>query len=61
MNSSNAANLLENSVISGRQSQSQWSCVWRNTKEHTHYVQGVAYDPLGVYLASQGTDLSVRV
>ncbi len=41
--------------------QSGWSCVWRNTKEHTHYVQGVAYDPLGVYLASQGSDRSVRV
>lgn len=41
--------------------QSQWNCVWRNTKEHTHYVQGVAYDPLGVYLASQGSDRSVRV
>lgn len=41
--------------------QSEWSCVWRNTKEHTHYVQGVAYDPLGVYLASQGSDRSVRV
>ena len=39
----------------------EWNCVWRNTKEHTHYVQGVAYDPLGVYLASQGSDRSVRV
>ena len=42
-------------------SASQWNCVWRNTKEHTHYVQGVAYDPLGVYVASQGSDRSVRV
>lgn len=41
--------------------QSSWKCVWRNTKEHTHYVQGVAFDPLGVYLASQGSDRSVRV
>ncbi len=40
---------------------SMWNCVWRNTKEHTHYVQGVSYDPLGVYLASQGSDRSVRV
>jgi FOG: WD40 repeat len=38
-----------------------WSCIWKNNKEHTHYVQGVAYDPLGVYLASQGSDRSVRV
>eukprot|EP00554_Chaetoceros_debilis_P009423 CAMPEP_0194101434 /NCGR_PEP_ID=MMETSP0150-20130528/2137_1 /TAXON_ID=122233 /ORGANISM="Chaetoceros debilis, Strain MM31A-1" /LENGTH=967 /DNA_ID=CAMNT_0038788045 /DNA_START=209 /DNA_END=3109 /DNA_ORIENTATION=- len=40
---------------------SKWNCVWRNDKEHTHYVQGVSYDPLGVYLASQGSDRSVRV
>lgn len=40
---------------------SEWTCVWRNDKEHTHYVQGVAYDPLGVYLASQGSDRTVRV
>ena len=31
------------------------------TKEHSHYVQGVAYDPLGVYLASMSNDRSVRV
>jgi len=42
-------------------SQSEWNCVWRNSKEHTHYVQGVAYDPLGVYIASQGSDRTVRV
>jgi len=39
----------------------KWNCIWKNAKEHTHYVQGVAYDPLGVYLASQGSDRSVRV
>lgn len=39
----------------------KWNCVWKNTKEHTHYVQGVAFDPLGVYMASQGSDRSVRV
>jgi len=38
-----------------------WNCIWKNAKEHTHYVQGVAFDPLGVYLASQGSDRSVRV
>jgi chromatin assembly factor 1 subunit B len=38
-----------------------WNCIWKNNKEHTHYVQGVAYDPLGVYLASQGSDRTVRV
>ena len=39
----------------------KWNCIWKNNKEHTHYVQGVAFDPLGVYLASQGSDRSVRV
>jgi chromatin assembly factor 1 subunit B len=38
-----------------------WNCVWKNRNEHTHYVQGVAFDPLSVYLASQGSDRSVRV
>lgn len=41
--------------------ESAWTCVWKNAKEHTHYVQGVAFDPLGVYLASQGSDRTVRV
>jgi len=39
----------------------KWNCIWKNANEHTHYVQGVAYDPLGVYMASQGSDRSVRV
>lgn len=30
-------------------------------REHSHYVQGVAYDPLGVYLASMSNDRTVRV
>ena len=33
----------------------------RNSTHHTHYVQGVAYDPLGVYVASQGSDRTVGV
>lgn len=40
---------------------SKWTCVHRNDREHTHYVQGVSYDPMGVYLASQGSDRTVRV
>ena len=40
---------------------SEWEVVYRNTHDHTHYVQGVAYDPLGVYLASMGSDRTVRV
>jgi len=38
-----------------------WQIVHRNSMDHTHYVQGVAYDPLGVYLASMGSDRTVRV
>jgi chromatin assembly factor 1 subunit B len=38
----------------------KWKCVAK-LKDHTHYVQGVAYDPLGVYLATQGSDRTVRV
>lgn len=41
--------------------ESDWQSVYRNSMDHTHYVQGVAYDPLGVYLASMGSDRSVRV
>lgn len=38
-----------------------WTYVSRNSTHHTHYVQGVAYDPLGVYVASQGSDRTVGV
>uniref|UniRef100_A0A7S3P4R1 CAF1B/HIR1 beta-propeller domain-containing protein n=1 Tax=Amphora coffeiformis TaxID=265554 RepID=A0A7S3P4R1_9STRA len=37
-----------------------WHNVYR-AKEHSHYVQGVAYDPLGVYFASMSNDRTVRV
>ena len=43
------------------QLQSQWRPVYRNSKDHTHFVQGVAFDPLGVYVASMGSDRTVRV
>ena len=38
----------------------KWRAVSR-TKEHLHYVQGVAWDPLGTYIASQASDRTVRV
>jgi WD40 repeat protein len=41
--------------------ESDWKIVYHNGMDHTHYVQGVAYDPVGVYLASQSSDRSVRV
>jgi chromatin assembly factor 1 subunit B len=39
---------------------SGWKCV-ASARDHTHYVQGVAYDPLNVYVCSQASDRSVRV
>ncbi|KAG7356618.1 WD-40 repeat-containing protein [Nitzschia inconspicua] len=42
------------------QKESEWSQVFRNA-EHGSFVQGVSYDPLGVYIASMGSDRTVRV
>jgi chromatin assembly factor 1 subunit B len=42
------------------QKESEWSQVFR-TAEHGSFVQGVSYDPLGVYIASMGSDRTVRV
>ncbi|KAL7520819.1 hypothetical protein ACHAWX_005524 [Stephanocyclus meneghinianus] len=39
----------------------EWRTVFRSSKDHTHYVQGVAYDPKGVYMASFGSDRTVKV
>jgi len=33
----------------------------RNIGEHSHYVQGVAWDPLGEYIATQSSDRSVHI
>mmetsp|Transcript_4338 Transcript_4338/g.11909 ORF Transcript_4338/g.11909 Transcript_4338/m.11909 type:complete len:608 (-) Transcript_4338:154-1977(-) len=40
--------------------QDRWTVIYRS-QEHSHYVQGVAYDPKGAYLASMSNDRSVRV
>eukprot|EP00934_Nitzschia_sp_Nitz4_P004670 Nitzschia sp. Nitz4//scaffold3_size479765//111402//113070//NITZ4_000046-RA/size479765-processed-gene-0.63-mRNA-1//1//CDS//3329550596//4660//frame0 len=42
------------------QKESEWQMAFRNG-EHTAFVQGVAYDPLGVYIASMGSDRTVRI
>ncbi|KAL3919409.1 MAG: hypothetical protein SGILL_003764, partial [Bacillariaceae sp.] len=42
------------------QKESEWQQVFRNS-EHASFVQGVSYDPLGVYIASMGNDRVVRV
>lgn len=51
---------IDAAIFVYQQSGDGWQQVYR-TKEHSHYVQGVAYDPLGVYLASMSNDRSVRV
>lgn len=38
-----------------------WRSVHRSNKDHTHYIQGVTFDPKGVYLASMGSDRMVKV
>ncbi|KAL7567408.1 hypothetical protein ACA910_010292 [Epithemia clementina (nom. ined.)] len=45
---------------SGVVEEDEWQVVCR-ISEHSHFVQGVAYDPLGVYLASMSNDRSVRL
>eukprot|EP00526_Cylindrotheca_closterium_P007831 CAMPEP_0113643808 /NCGR_PEP_ID=MMETSP0017_2-20120614/23045_1 /TAXON_ID=2856 /ORGANISM="Cylindrotheca closterium" /LENGTH=655 /DNA_ID=CAMNT_0000555363 /DNA_START=136 /DNA_END=2106 /DNA_ORIENTATION=- /assembly_acc=CAM_ASM_000147 len=43
-----------------QQKESEWQSVFRSG-EHTSFVQGVSYDPLGVYLASMGSDRTCRL
>ena len=42
-------------------SDNNWKCVYRNGRDHTHYIQGTCMDPKGVYVASMSCDRSVRV
>jgi chromatin assembly factor 1 subunit B len=53
--------VYEDAACHAGSEESQWTCVYRNAKDHTHYVQGVSYDPLGVYVASMGSDRTARV
>ncbi len=32
-----------------------------SSKDHTHFVQGVAWDPLGVFLATQSSDRTAKI
>ncbi len=41
--------------------ESDWQLVFRNADQHSSFVQGVAYDPLDVYIASMGGDRTVRI
>ena len=40
--------------------EADWKLVHRGV-DHQHYVQGVAYDPLGVYLATMSSDRTIRL
>ena len=53
--------LTSPAAVAGAAGAGDWRCVHRSAKDHTHYVQGVAYDPQGVYLASMGSDRMVKV
>eukprot|EP00584_Thalassiosira_punctigera_P000770 CAMPEP_0172531222 /NCGR_PEP_ID=MMETSP1067-20121228/4711_1 /TAXON_ID=265564 ORGANISM="Thalassiosira punctigera, Strain Tpunct2005C2" /NCGR_SAMPLE_ID=MMETSP1067 /ASSEMBLY_ACC=CAM_ASM_000444 /LENGTH=727 /DNA_ID=CAMNT_0013315579 /DNA_START=123 /DNA_END=2306 /DNA_ORIENTATION=+ len=53
--------LSNGSASAGGASGAEWRNVHRSAKDHTHYIQGVAYDPQGVYLASMGSDRMVKV
>ena len=39
----------------------EWKSVFKSSKDHSHYVQGITLDPKGVYMASQGSDRTVKV
>ena len=56
-----ATNITNNTSTVELQKESLWTCVYRNARDHTHYVQGVAMDPLGTYVASMSCDRSVRL
>ena len=52
---------MTNSSPTDLHKESQWNCVYRNARDHTHYVQGVAMDPQGTYVASMSCDRTVRL
>jgi WD40 repeat protein len=60
-NSSNSNSTATASSTSGGSNSASWSVASRHVALHSHYAQGVAYDPHQVYLASQGSDRTVRI
>ena len=54
-------NVNYNSTTKGGDLEAHWRTVYHNGMDHTHYVLGCSYDPLGVYLASMSSDRSVRI
>ncbi|KAL7456728.1 hypothetical protein ACHAWC_008221 [Mediolabrus comicus] len=51
----------EKNYVNKNNNEVEWRNVHRSGKDHTHYIQGVAVDPKGVYMASQGSDRMVKV
>ena len=51
----------ENFITNKSSGDNEWRNVHRSGKDHTHYIQGVAIDPKGVYMASQGSDRMVKI
>jgi WD40 repeat protein len=51
----------EKNYVNKNNNEAEWRNVHRSGKDHTHYIQGVAVDPKGVYMASQGSDRMVKV
>jgi chromatin assembly factor 1 subunit B len=43
------------------QKSSDWTVVFRSGHDHSQFVQGVAFDPLGAYVATMSSDRTVRV
>ena len=56
-------NATSNSPTLPAQSQqpSEFKMIFRNASYHTHFIQGVAFDPLQVYIASQSSDRTIRI
>ena len=54
-------NYATNAMTAELQKESQWTCMYRNSRDHSHYIQGVAMDPQGTYVASMSCDRTVRV
>lgn len=50
-----------NAASNSKEKDSQWKCVYRNSRDHSHYIQGVAMDPLQNYVCTMSCDRTVRV
>ena len=44
-----------------QQQPSEFKMIYRNASYHSHFIQGVAFDPLQVYIASQSSDRTIRI